>query len=330
MILNAYRSDHPGSLLMLPLIVALIWATGPVAGSPPEPYDGMPLYEAMGSFFHAYPWSAWVSGGLLALAGGYLCIGIARDTAFPDEHGNLPLLFYPLLMGLFPSSLWAHPTAFANIFLLIAFWRLVKIQKGGTTAPPLFEAALSIGMAAMFHLPFLLFLPFIWTGGFILRSIGGRDLIGSLIGLSLPFIFLAGHHYWTDQLSAFPFFFDGKGSSSLLYTEQSYILSLSLWGLIGLLLLVGLFAMLREYRNSNMQGKKLRWVFLLLFPFAAGVYLVGGEHFNDPFAWTVMAFPLSFLFTPCFSRKAIHPLGTLVFYLWLLLLVLNNCMSSYF
>ncbi len=330
MLLNAYRSDHPASLLMLPLLVACIWIAGPMVGAPPPPYEGMPLYEALGSLFQSHPWSGWVSGGILALIGGLLCIGIARDLAFPEQHGNLPPLFYPLLMGLFPASQWAHPVSFANIFLLIAFWRLVKVQKGGVATPYLFDASLSVGMATMFHLPYLLFFPFLWVAAIVLRSIGGRDLIWSLIGVGLPYLFLAAYHYWTDQLTAFSGFFEAKGVQALLYTENSYLLSLSLWVLLAMLFLIALLAMSREYQKSNMQGKKLRWIFFLLFPFALGVALLAAHYFDDPLAWSVLAFPLSFMFTTCFSSKAIDPYSSMGFYLWLLLLFLNYYMSSYF
>lgn len=330
MILKAYRSDHPGSLLALPIVVGVLWLASFLHATPPPAYDGMPLYEGIASFLRAHPWSGWLGGALLALIGSLLCIGIARDLDFPDEHGNIPPLLYPLLIGLFPSSQWAHPTAFAELFLIFAFWRLMKTQKGGTPTPYLFDAGFSIGIASMFHLPFCLFFPFLWIASVTLRSIGWRDIVWPLIGLLLPFLFLIVHHYWTDQLSSIPSYFEAKGSAPLLYTEQSEILSYALWSLLAILFLIGLFLGVKEAQNSNMQGKRLRRLFFLSLPFACAVAFYALHRSADPLAWSVLAFPLSFLFTPFFSRRVMSGLASFAFYLWLLLLLLNDHFSSYF
>ncbi|MFB6257099.1 MAG: hypothetical protein ABEH38_00270 [Flavobacteriales bacterium] len=330
MILNAYRSDHPGSLLTLPLIVALLWTAAIFEGSPPPPYDGMPLYEILGGFFRAYPWIGWLTGALLALIGSLFCIGIARDLEFPEDHGNLPPLLYPLLVGLFPSAQWAHPTAFANLFLMLAFWRLMKVQKGGDPTSHLFDAGFSLGVAAMFHLPFLLFFPFLWIAAFILRAIGWRDLLWPLIGLMIPFLFLSVYYYWIGSLGALPRLFWFKGVEKLLFTENRYLLSLSLWGMLGIFTLSGLILSFRELQNSNMQGKKLRWIFFLFIPFTFACAVLGAEHFADPFAWGVLAFPLSYLLTRCFNRKGWNSIYSIAFYLWLFLLIANDHLSSYF
>ncbi len=330
MILKAYRSDHPGSLLLLPLIVVCLWLAGFLEGSPPPSYQGTPLYEGIASLFRTYPWTGWTAGALLAILGSLLSIGIARDLNFPEEHGNLPPLLYPLLIGLFPGGQWAHPTAFALPFLMISFWRLVKVQKGGTPTPYLFDAGLSLGVAGLFHIPFLLFFPFLWVAAVILRSIGWRDLFWSLAGLGLPFLFLAVYQYWYDRLHLFPKLFDEAGSAPFLYTEHSLWLSYGLWGILALLFLSGVFITFKEAQHSNMQGKKLRWIFFLMLAFGGGTYLLGTRYFADPLIWTIIAFPFSFLLTAFFSRKGPQHLSAFIFYIWLLLLLLNHFLSSYF
>lgn len=330
MLLKAYRSDHPGSLLLLPLLVAALWLAGFIEGTPPPLGYGMPLYDGMASFFRNHEWAGWLVGALLTLTGAYICIGIARDLDFPEGHGNLPPLLFVLLIALFPSSQWAHPTSFGNVFLLIGIWRLMKIQKGGTPTPYLFDAGFSIGMASIFHIPFLLFFPFLWIASITLRSVGWRDLLWPLIGLLLPFLFLATHHYWTDQLWLFSSYFEGGRSAELLYIEGSEILSYAIWVLVGLLLLIGIFTSVQEAQRSNMQGKKLRWIFYLILPFAFITVLIASQRYGDPMAWTVLVFPSSFLITSFFARKGTANLDSFIFYLWLLLLILNYYFSSYF
>ncbi len=330
MILNTYRSDHPGSLLVLPLVIAVLWLLGPLEGAPPPSYDGMPLYEGIATLFRVHPWTGWVCGGLLALVGSLLAIGMARDLEFPEEHGNLPPLLYPLLMSLFPASQWAHPNAFASIFLMIAFWRLMRSQKGGGPTPFLFDAGFALGVAAQFQISFLLFFPFLWIAAIMLRAIGWRDLFWSFAGLLIPFLFLAVHQYWMDRLDRIPSLFEPIGASDILYMGNSFYLTYAIWGFLGLLFISGFLYVLKEGRNSNMQGKKLRWIFFLLLLFMFGVWILSARYFDDPLAWTILVFPLSFLFTPCFSRNGNEGIGSLAFYLWLLLLVLEHFFSSYF
>lgn len=330
MILRSYRSDHPAPVLLLPLLIAVFWAVVPLQGAEIPEHTGMPLHEGVQAFFLQHPWLGWLTGYLLALSGGLLCLLISRSLEFPDQHGNLPALLYPLLMALFPSALWAHPSAFAALFILFAFWRIMRVQEARTPTPPLFDAGFAIGLGLLFHLPVLIVFPFIWIGGFILRTLSWRDFLWPLIGLVIPSLFQWTWYYWNDRTERFFSAFLPKDGVDLLYVSNSEILSYAIWGLMGLFFLSGFFLMMKELQNSNMQGKKLRTAFFIFLLFIGASAFLAAEFFEDVFAWGLLVVPFSFLFVPVFARRSFAHLSSFFLYFWLLVVLLNYYGSSYF
>lgn len=290
----------------------------------------MPLQKSIQNFLLEHPWLGWSSGALLAFVGSLITLAIARELHFPEDHGHLPPLLYLLLIALFPSSLWAHPSAFAVLFMIIACWRLVRVQKAISPTPFLFDAGLALGVGGLFHFPSLFFLPFLWMAAFNLRALSWRDFLWPIIGAALPYLFQAAYLYLTDHPELFPLTLSMTGPVQLPFTENSQLLSRILWGLIGLFFLVGVFASLGELQRSNMQGKRLRGIFFLLLFFSLAIALFASFYLGDPYAWTLLAFPFSFLFTPFLARKRYGTISSFVFYLWLLVMLLNYYMSSYF
>lgn len=330
MILRSYRSDHPAPALFLPLLIALLWLVVPFKGPAIPEHTGMPLHEGLQGFCTDRPWLGWSIGYLLAVSGSFLCLLISRDLEFPDRHGSLPALLYPLIMALYPSSLWAHPAAFSNVFLLFAFWRTMKVHEAHRSTPFLFDAGFSIGLAALFHLPALFVFPFIWIGGFILRTLTWRDVLWPLIGLSLPLIFLWTSYFWNGQSSLFFASFHSREGFPVQALIPEGIPAYAMAILIGIFFLLGLFLMAGEAQRSNIQGKKLRSAFLLFLLLMLGTSYLAFEFYGDRLAWGSLAAPFAFLFVPIFAKGSIGHLSPFFLYLWLLVLLWNHYGSSYF
>lgn len=74
------------------------------------------------------------------------------------KNSSYPILFFILLLGLFPTIFRTPNLIYANFFLLLAYRRLASLQNLNAIKQKLFDASLWICVASLFHFWCLLFL----------------------------------------------------------------------------------------------------------------------------------------------------------------------------
>lgn len=74
------------------------------------------------------------------------------------KNSSYPILFFIVLLGLFPTVFKSPNLIFANFFLLLAYRRLASLQNLNAIKQKLFDASLWICVAALFHFWCILFL----------------------------------------------------------------------------------------------------------------------------------------------------------------------------
>jgi hypothetical protein len=90
-----------------------------------------------------------------------------------------------------------------NIFLLLLFIQnALKNYDSQRTEHIIFSSAFFIGLAATLSYSNYIFLPLLWISFFIFHNYNWRNIINSLIAISVPLFYLATYLYWTDQLTA--------------------------------------------------------------------------------------------------------------------------------
>lgn len=78
------------------------------------------------------------------------------------KNSSYPILFFILLLGLFPTVFTSPNLIFANFFLLLAYRRLASLQNLNAIKQKLFDASLWICVAALFHFWCILFLLLVY------------------------------------------------------------------------------------------------------------------------------------------------------------------------
>lgn len=194
-----------------------------------------------------------------------LNITIARYR-IATEVSLLPGLFYCLFTCLMPDFLVLSSVLLANTFVILALFYLFDTYKNSYVAGRIFDAGLWLGVASLFHFPYVLFVIWGIIGLGILRGLRAKEFLMFIIGYGLPFFLLGVYCFWHGMLPQMGnhflnnvgFFSFSRYSSPTLYVKL---------GVIGLVLLLTVGASTQFFSRRNMTVQKylsiLYWLILL-------------------------------------------------------------------
>ncbi len=217
------------------------------------------------------------------------------------EISLLPGVFYCLFTSLMPDFLPLSSILLGNTFLILALYNFFDTFKNSHVAGRIFDAGLWLGVASLFHFPyiFLIFWGIIGLG--ILRGMRFKEFSMFLIGLIVP-IFLTGVFcFWTDNLFALKEHFSkNMGFISVIRHNNSDVYIKI--GLTGLLLLLTLVASSQFFSRRDMAAQKyisiLYWLMLLC---GLTTFIQPGVDLNQ---LLIISVPISILLSMTFQRIA--------------------------
>ncbi|NND77277.1 MAG: hypothetical protein HKN39_03765 [Flavobacteriales bacterium] len=213
------------------------------------------------------------------------------------------------------------PVIFISIlFYSLGVGRVFKLNKNTDTAFSIsFDAGLFIGLATYFNLTSIFFLLFIWIGIMIIRSITPRDIIWSLLGLALPFLFMSGiDQLFGTNLVHFP-------NSIISGTSWGEFLNWKLLTFVGLgffVLITGYFALAQNVKRSSIRYKysiQALNVFFL-FTLLQGIVMAFANSW-DHFLFALL-FPIAFYWHCNSCGKDRYVFNNVLYLAWVVVIVL--------
>lgn len=193
-----------------------------------------------------------------------------------NRNSYLPSLMYVLLSSALVPVLQLHPLHFANLLLLRLMSSVFSFFKKERAARQLFNSGFLVSVIALLYLPTLPLLLFLLLALVLMRSFQLREWLIVLVGMILPFFYLAA--WW------FPDTLFSEWSSLRVYVQQYTLpgwvkFPVSVYWLAGYLLLLLLLSLLRlrsQYYKNIVRTRMYQQAILLLLLFAAGLpYLMG-------------------------------------------------------
>lgn len=199
MIIRFFKADQPASILFLPLLAIAVWvfAFDPVQG---KAYTGhaMPLFELMVNLAGGNEYIQ-MTIALVALLAGTAAVHIVADRQeLLGKRSYLPAFLYLVLMSGSPRLTCLHPALFANIFILVAFHRIMSSYRKDTAFMEAFDAGFWIAIASLFYFPAIVFLLLPWISFLILRPFIWREWVIVAVGALVPYLFAGVYYFWFD------------------------------------------------------------------------------------------------------------------------------------
>ncbi len=200
MFIRTARTHQPLSLVLIPLVGALLWLPGFLHPSPPAPLVHMPFYAAIDPLLRANPLAAVITGFLVSLGEAFLLNYIIYQHHILTRRSWLPALLFVVLSACTPGLLWLHPQLIAGFFLLGALHFLLGTYRQDKAFGAVFNAGIFIGIAALFYLPSIVFLLFAIAAIVILRPFIWREWVILILGSTVAPLYTGVYFFWNDQL----------------------------------------------------------------------------------------------------------------------------------
>ena len=132
-----------------------------------------------------------------------------------EQQTYLPALSYAVIAHFFFDAYLLSPPLLCLIFLLMALRRVLQALTVRPSDSSIFFMGFWVGIAALFYLPSLIYLPAFLFALAIFTGTLPRQYLLLLVGAALPLASATLYYYWIDNLQAFYF---------------NYVLSLNLLG----------------------------------------------------------------------------------------------------
>ena len=172
---------------------------------------------------------------------GYMMIEINTAFTLIRTRTTMPVcIFWMIATSLF----FLHPLEWKNLVplaFLLSVYQLFRSYESSSPAIPIYHAFFFISLGSLVFPPFIYFSPILWGSMIPFRSLSGKSLLASLLGIITPYWFLFGYCFYFDQI---PLFLAPLQEMILFYPIDYGYLTISeiaSWGTITLLLIISGF-----------------------------------------------------------------------------------------
>lgn len=281
MLIGKFKSNNPLLNIILLLMAIIFWIDGFVFYSNVElsSQNLAPLYTFIYQMFSPNPfWSVLLSFVFMLLQA-FMFNRVITNKNLVDRNSYLPALVFIVLMSSSFKLVGLQPFWFANFFLIIALDKIVDDFDEQDTYKEIFNVGLLIGIASLFYYPVLGFFPLIWISLVIYYLVNLKSLFASLLGLLLPYLFVATYYFWFDKLGLefkeWWSFFQSVFDNPLLLTAFQWVT----FSVVGFTTLIALLVVYGSgLRDKPVRLRKRHRVLLFFFLISLALMIV---YFED-------------------------------------------------
>ena len=325
MLINFFKQSYLQQFLALFAIQLLLWGKYLIAPHGIDLHSRIhPIYDIIMDLNGENPWTATIIAFcLLALAAILINIIMIRNELVPN-NSLIPALIFIVIMSQGPVLLTLYPELIAIVFLLLAFDRLMRCygESDIFVINNILSASIFTSLAAFSYLPALWFVLLIWISMFIFRQLSLRIWTISVIGISLPLMYLAAYNYIFDKpkeiyAELLEYFINIK-TISIDYPDPTYVI----WGLIIIILIISVFYALTHLNewNVNIRRKIIVILWLMIITIPVSIYSQEDFLVNQTFLFI----PVTMFISSFLGTLKIKKWQELVFLLFVILIVCNN------
>ncbi|MDQ6813471.1 MAG: hypothetical protein M3040_07045 [Bacteroidota bacterium] len=182
-----------------------------------------------------------------------------NDHRMYSKNNFLAAMVYILLTGIFKEWSNLTPALIANFLVIWLFGRAIRLYNNPSPKTLLFNIGLLIGISILLYHPSALLILVAFFALMVVRPFIITEWVVLLMGVILPYYFLASYLYLNDQLSSILAYLPKLGLNI-----PRTIISPTFFVTVGLILVILIFGMIysqQESRRLLIQVRK-NWVVL--------------------------------------------------------------------
>lgn len=245
----------------------------------------------------------------------YINLLFIRYKSF-EQNTYIPAAVMVVLFHLSYDFLTLSPVLMGSTFILLALGQLFSqtvLQKEGSDS--ILLVGVFGGIAACFHFPLILFLPFLLVSGIIVSGFSFNQFILALVGYFLPIILCGLYYFWIDALPEFIFEYFLATRIIEVYQHVALKDTFILFSLPLFLALIGLLVGLwfKMFTINQQKQRQLIFIFIL---FAVGTLFLTNR--RTPYQWVILIPALTYFINQifvCLNQKIILQIFAFLFFL---------------
>lgn len=313
MFIRLFKSNNAAALILLPLIGICIWIFGFIQPQTLSSEHSMPFFGLINASISNLKWlSVFVAFGLV-VGQAFLLNYIINTNGVLVKQSYLPALFYLVFMSNNKDMLLLHPVLFANLFILLAFEKLISSYRKDVAFSDSFEAGLLLSIASLFYFPCVVLFPLLGVAFIIFRPFNWREWFISFLGVLAPYALVISYYFWFDILSLLWFdkmFFSVVREKAVVHVPGTFYFMIGVGWFIIFIALAKTFG---SITSGSQKSKKTMVFFIWLLLFGAATIVFAPEISTKYFS--IMAIPTSVFAANYFLTQKKEWYGELLFLL---------------
>jgi len=125
---------------------------------------------------------------------------IAISNGFSTKISTLIAFLYVLFTSAIIGESHNNPVIWINFIMVFVLNNLMRLPYVNNLIPVIFNASFLLGIASLFYSQLVFLILFIWLSIIIHRIVTWRNIAVSLIGITLPYIFMLTWFFYTDTM----------------------------------------------------------------------------------------------------------------------------------
>lgn len=205
------------------------------------------------------------------------------------KNNHYMVLILLLFLCSYPQSLFDEPLLISNLFVLLAFRRLISFRSGNQIAIKIFDATLWIGLATLFYGWASLFILMVYLAIFIYSQEYYKNLLIPVVAIFTVLILMYAYSLYFGKLSTQLDRIDFNMAFYLeKYRKPSYLFPTVFYAVYGVWALGSVFSQLR---NKGIKSRLGDYMVLICFLLSVLISLVSETLKTSEL--TYMAFPIA-------------------------------------
>ncbi|TFH34563.1 MAG: hypothetical protein E4G95_08045 [Bacteroidia bacterium] len=276
MILKLYRGHDRLTIILIVLTGFLVWLQPlmhPVEHLLIYDTDPMPLYKLFIGLVRANLFAGTLVSFIMVMVTGFYLVNFNARLFFINERTFLPAIVFILLSGYFTALQTLSPVLIASFLIVVAVDRILGSYRKQGVAYNFFDASILIGTASLVYFNAIWFFIAVIAGIILLRAVNIREIVLSLVGLLVPYVFVTAAYYLSgadlhtlgDTLSH-----NLSGQSSAYYwSPLMTVISV----INSLMLLIGMAHLWSVFNTKKVRSRKTFALLLWLMVIAVAAFL---------------------------------------------------------
>lgn len=319
MLIGIFKSNQRTINLFVIIITTILWA--------PSFFNINEANHAYNTLLSNLPFLKikWLNNviSLLIVCGEAIYLNyIINEFKLAKRNTHLAALMFVILNGAYSPITTVSPVLLTNAILLMVVHQLFLINNLKQAYALAFNTSFLVGIAALIYFPAIILFPLVWITLSYTKTIVWRELVISLIGLSVPFIYQISYYFVSDQLALLtyndfnPTYFVESFKDWSSYNCFYFIV-------LGAILIPSSLFYMIAINNSIVKIKK-HMVLILLLLFASTLTIFFNQY-DYLSTYLTISIPLSVMLANFFNDIKRKWLSELLF-----LILIGSMITSYF